>query len=55
VYLFTGPGTWNQADQTREAIDRTCERVAVEIVTVDITDPISYGQILAGIRALNIR
>jgi len=50
AYLFTAPNTWPLAEQTREAVSRVYPETAAEIVTLDITDPISYGQILTGIR-----
>ena len=50
VCLFTAPNTYQLAEQTRDAINRASTDITVEIVTLDITDPISYGQILAGIR-----
>jgi DNA-binding NtrC family response regulator len=50
VCLFTAPNTYALAEQTADAITRTSTDIRVEIVTLDITDPIDYGQILAGIR-----
>lgn len=51
VYLFTGPGTRSHADATAAAIRNALVRTEPRIVDIELDDPISYGQIISGVRA----
>ncbi len=50
VCLFTAPNTYQIAEQTQDAVSRTFPGTSAEIITLDIHDPISYAEILAGVR-----
>jgi len=50
VYLFTGPATLSIAKATAEAIGRIHPETDACVEPVDLDDPISYRQIIAGVR-----
>jgi DNA-binding NtrC family response regulator len=50
AYLFTGPSTLSIAKATAEAIGRIHPETEARVEPVDLDDPISYRQIIAGVR-----
>jgi len=48
--LFTGPSTLPIARATAEAIGRIHPDTEARVESIDLDDPISYGQIIAGLR-----
>jgi DNA-binding NtrC family response regulator len=51
VHLFTGPSTFAIARATAEAIGRIHPDTEPLVEEIDLADPISYGGIIAGVRA----